>query len=85
MSCRQLLEDADFDDANNPAYTAKMKVVCQHCGKHYKDKPCLPEDIVDGDISHGTCPDCHMREMEKIRLQLQQIYGRDVQLPARAA
>ena len=80
MNCRQLVEmdsAADIADRNNPAFTGRLKVVCQHCGKRFKDKPCEPAQ--DGHVSHGICPECHMREMEKIRLQLNQMYGRDHQ------
>jgi hypothetical protein len=36
--------------------TARMRVVCCLCGRQYATKPCEPK--MDGQVSHGVCPEC---------------------------
>lgn len=42
--------------------TKKLKVVCSVCGKQYGEKP----SVEDG-ISHGYCPECFPKEMERMK------------------
>lgn len=63
------------DDMVQPGMTSTQQVVCQHCERHYKDKPCFPGE--EG-VSHGICPECFPIEMEKIRRHLSALYGREV-------
>jgi hypothetical protein len=74
----------ETEEPVNPAFTGKMPVICQCCDKHYKDKPCLPEEAT-GEPSHGICPDCFPKYMERLQRQLSAMYGKKIPLPATAA